>query len=99
MVVLDRDGIGMSAMDITRRDFIKRSLLMGGSLIFFPGCLPGEEEKKGKPWHPAYAKLEREGKFAERIERVVCNGMEVPPRQAGDHRYVAHLEFQGASAI
>jgi putative pyruvate formate lyase activating enzyme len=75
-------------MEFTRRDFIKHSLLLGGSLIFFPGCLPGEEEKKRKPFHPAYEKLEGEGKFAKRIEQAysIFEECKLCPRQCGVNR-------------
>ena len=56
-------------MEITRRDFIRSSLLMGGSLLFSPLNLHAVP-KKAEGWRPAYEKLEKEGKLAERIKEA-----------------------------
>ncbi len=74
-------------MKITRRDFIKNSLLVGGSLLFSPVSLYAKQ-KKGEQWHPAYEKLEREGKFAERIEQAyaIFEECQLCPRQCGVNR-------------
>jgi hypothetical protein len=42
-------------MEITRRDFIKDSLILGGSLLLSPVSLNAREEKE-QVWHPAYEK-------------------------------------------
>ena len=77
----------MSGMEITRRDFIKNSLLLSGSLLLSPVSLYAKQ-KKGQQWHPAYEKLEREGKFAERIEQAyaIFENCELCPRQCGVNR-------------
>ncbi len=74
-------------MEITRRDFIKNSLLLSGSLLLSPVSLYAKQ-KKGQQWHPAYEKLEREGKFAERIEQAyaIFENCELCPRQCGVNR-------------
>jgi putative pyruvate formate lyase activating enzyme len=56
-------------MEITRRDFIKSSLILGGSFLLSPTSL-NAGERKGKTWHPAYERLETEGKLAQRIEQA-----------------------------
>jgi putative pyruvate formate lyase activating enzyme len=56
-------------MEITRRDFIKSSLILGGSFLLSPTALSAGEQK-GKTWHPAYERLENEGKLAQRIEQA-----------------------------
>jgi len=56
-------------METTRRDFIKASLLLGSSLIVNPAALYASA-KTGEPWEPAYKKLDREGKFAQRIKEA-----------------------------
>src|SRR4030043_604805 len=55
-------------MKFTRRDFIRNSFLLGSSLIFSSSspALPKNEE----PWIPAYEKLEKEGKLAQRVKQA-----------------------------
>jgi putative pyruvate formate lyase activating enzyme len=74
-------------MKFTRRDFIKNSLLSGGSLFLSP--LPIQAgQKKEEPWVPAYEKLEREGKLAERIKEVyaIFENCQLCPRRCGVNR-------------
>ena len=54
--------MGLFNMEITRRDFIKNTLIWGGALILSPGPLYASEPEE-QPWHPAYVGLEKEGKF------------------------------------
>jgi len=74
-------------MEITRRDFIKSSLILGGSLLLPPGSLNAREEK-GKAWYPAYERLENEGKFAQRIEQAytIFEDCQLCPRGCGVNR-------------
>jgi len=74
-------------MEITRRDFIKDSLILGGSLLLSPVSLNAREEK-GKAWHPAYEKLENEGKLAQRIEQAyaILEDCQLCPRRCGVNR-------------
>jgi len=74
-------------MEITRRDFIKDSLILGGSLLLSPVSL-NAGEKKGKNWHPAYEKLENEGKLARRIEQAyaIFEDCQLCPRCCGVNR-------------
>ena len=74
-------------MKITRRDFIKNSLLLSGSLLLSPVSLCAQQKNR-EEWHPAYEKLEREGKFAERVEQAyaIFEECQLCPRQCGVNR-------------
>ncbi len=74
-------------MEITRRDFIRSSLLLGGSLFLSPVTLHAVQ-KKGEPWQPAYEKLEKEGKFAQRIKKAysIFERCQLCPRRCGVNR-------------
>jgi putative pyruvate formate lyase activating enzyme len=74
-------------MKITRREFIKNFLLLGGSLLISPGSLHARQEK-GELWYPAYEILEVEGKLAQRIEQAysIFENCELCPRQCGVNR-------------
>ena len=80
-------------METTRRDFIKHCLLLGGSLLISP--LPLYAAKKGEGWRPAYAKLEQEGKFAQRIEEAysIFENCHLCPRQCGVNRQEGERGF------
>jgi putative pyruvate formate lyase activating enzyme len=74
-------------MEITRRVFIKRSLLLtGGSLLFSPSLTESAPQKAG--WQPAYAKLEKEGKLAQRVEQAyaIFENCQLCPRRCGVNR-------------
>ena len=74
-------------MWITRRDFIKSTLISGGSLVFSPNPLyalvPNEQH-----WQPAYGKIEKEGKLAERVEEAyaIFEKCRLCPRECGVNR-------------
>jgi putative pyruvate formate lyase activating enzyme len=74
-------------MKFTRRDFIKNSLFSGGSLFFSPLPLRAGQ-KKEEPWVPAYEKLEREGKLAERVKAAyaIFENCQLCPRRCGVNR-------------
>jgi putative pyruvate formate lyase activating enzyme len=74
-------------MKITRRAFIKNSLVLGGSLLFYPRPLLASKEDLEK-WRPAYEKLEREGKLAERVKLAysIFEECQLCPRQCGANR-------------
>jgi putative pyruvate formate lyase activating enzyme len=74
-------------MKITRRDFIKHSLVLGGSFLVSPVSL-NAGEKGGRRWHPAYERLEHEGTFAQRIEQAYAlfEECELCPRLCGVNR-------------
>jgi putative pyruvate formate lyase activating enzyme len=81
-------------METTRRDFLKRSLLMGGSLLLFPASIPAQQ-KKGERWQPAYAKLEDEGKLAQRVEQAyaIFEQCQLCPRGCGVNRQKGEKGF------
>jgi putative pyruvate formate lyase activating enzyme len=74
-------------MQITRRDFIKNTLMWGGALIFWPGPVCALDQKE-QQWYPAYVKLEKEGKFAERVEQAysIFEKCRLCPRECGVNR-------------
>ncbi len=74
-------------MKITRRDFIKNTLIWGGSLIFSPGPVYSLKPEE-KPWQPAYEKLEKNGKFAQRVEEAytIFEECRLCPRECGVNR-------------
>jgi len=74
-------------MKCTRRDFIKNSLILGGSLLLSPVSLHAGQEKE-EPWIPAYEKLEREGRLAQMVKQA-CNifgHCQLCPRRCGVNR-------------
>jgi putative pyruvate formate lyase activating enzyme len=74
-------------MKFTRRDFIKNSLLLGSSLLLSPAPSHATS-KKEEPWIPAYEKLEKQGKFAERIKQAyaIFENCQLCPRHCGVNR-------------
>ncbi len=81
-------------METTRRDFIKNTLLLGGSLLISPIPLHAKQEK-GERWLPAYEKLEKEGKFAQRIKEAysIFEDCQLCPRQCGVNRQKGEKGF------
>jgi len=79
---------------LTRRDFIRRAFIMGGSLFLSPGALQARQEKEGQ-WRPAYDKLEKEGRLAQRIERdyAILENCELCPRRCGVNRLKGEKGF------
>ncbi|GAH48026.1 unnamed protein product, partial [marine sediment metagenome] len=77
----------MTGMEITRRDFIKDSLILGGSFLLSPVSL-NAGQKKTEAWHPAYEKLENEGKLAQRVEQAyaIFEDCQLCPRRCGVNR-------------
>jgi putative pyruvate formate lyase activating enzyme len=74
-------------MTTTRRDFIKRMLIGGGCLIFSPSPVYALVQKE-RQWYPGYAKLEEEGKLAERVEQAlsIFEACRLCPRECGANR-------------
>ena len=78
-------------MATTRRDFIAKSLVLGGTV--FGGTLLVPARRLGatvpvRDWSPAYTELERQGKLAERIVQAerILEACELCPRQCGINR-------------
>ncbi|MBL7179916.1 MAG: radical SAM protein [Pseudomonadota bacterium] len=86
-------------MELTRREFIKSSLLLGGSL-FAPNAAFYTSNNKGLPWFPAYGKLESEGKLAQRIQQAyaIFEECELCPRRCGTNRLNGEQGFCRATA-
>ena len=77
----------MGNMGFTRRNFIKGCLIVGGPPLLLPKGLHGLQ-KKEEPWQPGYAKLEKEGKLARRIEQAygIFENCQLCPRRCGVNR-------------
>ena len=81
-------------MKISRRDFIHRTILLGGSLVLSAG--PARVfAQNDPPWIPAYGKLEQEGKLAERVEQAyaIFEECRLCPRQCGVNRFDGEKGF------
>jgi len=81
-------------MVITRRDFIKSSLLLGGSLLLSPVSLYAGQ-KREEQWLPAYEKLDREGKLAQRVKQAyaIFKHCQLCPRRCGVNRLKGERGF------
>ena len=90
---------GALVMAITRRAFLKHSLLFASSLLVPSGFLSAAR-KKEKLWVPAYERLEREGTFAQRIEEAysIFEQCVLCPRQCGANRLKGERGFCRAPA-
>ncbi|MGD2126603.1 MAG: radical SAM protein [Desulfobacteraceae bacterium] len=86
-------------MRITRRDFIKSSMILGGSILLFP-VSPDAAAKKENEWQPAYARLEKEGGFARKIEEAhaIFENCHLCPRECGADRLKGESGFCQAPA-
>ncbi|MFC1856818.1 twin-arginine translocation signal domain-containing protein [Thermodesulfobacteriota bacterium] len=81
-------------MEMTRRDFVKHSLVAGGVLLLSPA--PFSKMLHGsQPGYPAYAKLEEEGRLAARVARAysIFEDCRLCPRQCGANRKKGDLGF------
>lgn len=74
-------------MNVTRRDFIKGSLMLGGS-VFLQLNSAGAAQPNERRWLPGYGKLENEGKLAQRIDEAyaIFEECRLCPRQCGVNR-------------
>ena len=80
-------------METTRRDFIRQFLLVGGSLLISPIPLHAKKKEEGRL--PAYAKLEEEGKFAQKIREAysIFEECQLCPRMCGVNRQKGEKGF------
>jgi len=98
-------------MGMTRKDFMRNFFLAGGAGLFFlaggswllKACAPAPQEQVTEeplPWQPAYAKLEAEGIFSDRIEQAynILENCELCPRQCGVNRIGGQEGFCRAPA-
>jgi len=74
-------------MKFSRRDFIKKSLLLGSSLALSPSSLPAVPRKEER-WVSAYEKLEKEGKLIQRVNQAYAlfENCHLCPRRCGVNR-------------
>jgi putative pyruvate formate lyase activating enzyme len=74
-------------MEVTRRDFIKRSLMLGSSLLLPPN-FTSATQVKNRQCFPAYGKLENEGALVQRVEEAhsLFEECQLCPRQCGVNR-------------
>lgn len=86
-------------MGIRRRDFVKSSFLLGGSLLLSPISLCAGGERGGE-WHPAYERLEQEGALAGRVEQAyaIFEDCQLCPRRCGVNRLKGEKGFCRAPA-
>jgi putative pyruvate formate lyase activating enzyme len=86
-------------MKITRRDFIKNTLLSGAPLIFLPNPVSVLLQKE-QQWYPAYGKLENKGQLAQRVEEAysIFEECRLCPRECGAHRLNGEKGFCRAPA-
>lgn len=86
-------------MELTRRDFIKSSVILAGSLFLSNRSLYAAREP-GQRWYPAYGKLEQDGKLAHRIEQAysLFEQCELCPRRCGVNRQNGKRGFCQAPA-
>ena len=86
-------------MEITRRDFIKRSLMLSSSLLFSPSLLYAKQ-KEIEGFQPAYEKLEKAGQLAERVEQAykIFEECQLCPRECGVDRLNGETGFCQAPA-
>ena len=80
-------------METTRRDFIRQFLLVGGSLLISPIPLHAKKKEEGRL--PAFAKLEEEGKFAQKIREAysIFEECQLCPRMCGVNRQKGEKGF------
>jgi len=86
-------------MELTRRDFLRSFLLFGGSVFLAPGLSAADILPRAK-WQPAYAKLEKEGKLAERVKQAysIFERCQLCPRRCGVNRLKGEKGFCRAPA-
>ena len=82
-------------MKVTRREFIKSSLLMGGSLLLSFSPLHAIPPRRDKNWTPAYERLENKGQLIWRIEEAysIFESCRCCPRQCGVNRLKGETGF------
>jgi putative pyruvate formate lyase activating enzyme len=71
----------------TRRDFLKRSLAVGGTLLLPPSAVRAAGSQREERL-PAYGRLEQEGELAGRVEQAfeILRACELCPRECGVDR-------------
>jgi putative pyruvate formate lyase activating enzyme len=90
----------VTAVKLTRREFIKRLLTLGGSLFLTSGPLRLFAQPLRRHRTPAYAQLEESGKLAQRIEQAYAlfESCRCCPRRCGVNRMRGERGFCRAPA-
>ena len=85
-------------MVITRRSFLKNSLLFCSAMLLSPAPVSSRILQK-KAWQPAYEKLEKQGQLAKRIEEAyaIFEDCRLCPRECGVNRTKGERGFCGAT--
>jgi putative pyruvate formate lyase activating enzyme len=86
-------------MNVTRRDFIKGSLMLGGSLLLQLNSADAAKTRDNH-WLPAYGRLENEGKLAQRVDDAyaIFEECRLCPRQCGVNRLNGERGYCKASS-
>lgn len=86
-------------MEFSRRDFLKGSLVLGGSLLFPTSALFAHEGRKER-LYPAYGHLAQAGKLAQRVEEAysIFEECQLCPRRCGVNRLNGERGFCRAPA-
>ena len=81
-------------MKLTRREFLRSSILAGGCWLLAPTYLNAEIISREK-WQPGYAKLEKEGKLGERVKQAyaILERCQLCPRKCGVNRLKGEKGF------
>jgi putative pyruvate formate lyase activating enzyme len=87
-------------MKITRREFIKSSLVLGGSFLLSSTPFRALPQIREESWIPAYEKLENRGLFAQRVEKAysIFESCQCCPRRCGVNRLEGERGFCRAPA-
>ena len=77
-----------------RREFIKSTLLWGGTLLLSPFEIYGRTPENHQ-WYPAYQKMEQEGRLIERIQEAnaILEECRLCPRECGVNRLDGEIGF------
>jgi len=86
-------------MKLSRRTFIRRSLLMGGALLF-PSGFSRASPPQNQPLYPAYLELDRTGELSRRVDQAyaVFEACRLCPRRCGVNRLAGEKGFCRAPA-
>jgi putative pyruvate formate lyase activating enzyme len=86
-------------MIITRRNFLKESLLFCNAMVLLPASVSSRILQK-KAWQPAYERLEKQGQLAKRIQEAyaIFEDCRLCPRECGVNRTKGERGFCGAPA-
>lgn len=86
-------------MKLTRRDFLRSSLLAGGYFFLTPNRLEAKVIPRSK-WQAGYAQMEKEGKLGQRVKQAyaIFERCQLCPRKCGVNRLKGEKGFCRAPA-